>query len=244
MKPEPEADDLRDKLEECLEKASSTLGNHASVDANNRDKVAKDFSSTIHPIVQRMQKGMSQILEFLTSPATHDPFLFSEEVTQQLCQIAAIASVMADNPKEYLLLLARDKSLQEIFGLTDETMEKLYQAAKFIYEQQHYQESAAAFSVLSVISPFNHTFWIGYGNSEYFCQNYQSALIAYAMACQANPQDPLCHFFSAHCYEALRQKDHAINSLELAILTIQDNQEYATWKQKAIEHKQRLSKSA
>lgn len=244
MKPEPESDDLFDKLEECLERASSTLGHNTFDDAKRQEKLTKDLSSSIHPIVQRMQKGMSQILEFLTSPATHDPFLFSEEVTQQLCQIAAIASVMSDNPKEYLILLARDKSLQEIFGLTDETMEKLYQAAKFIYEQQHYQESAAAFSVLSVISPFNHTFWVGYGNSEYFCQNYQAALIAYAMAAQANPHDPMCHFFSAHCYEALRQKDHAINSLELAILTIQDNQAFASWKQKAIEHKQRLSKSA
>jgi type III secretion system low calcium response chaperone LcrH/SycD len=241
MEPEPETDDLSEKIEDSIDSASSMLADLGGKQSESRQK---EFSAGLKPIVSRMQRGMTEILHFLTSPTTHDPLAFSEETTQQLCQIAAIASVMSDNPSEYLLLLARDKTLQEIFGLTDETMEKLYQAAKFIYEQQHYAESAAAFSVLCSINPSNHTFWIGFGNSEYFCQNYQMALVAYALAAQANPNDPMCHFFSAHCYEALKQKDHAINSLELALLTIGDLPEFSQWKQKAVEHKQRLSKMA
>lgn len=248
MKQEPESDELHDKLEECIGDAASLLahlrGEHKLVPPTQKDGLRREFIQGLQPIVQRMQKGMSQILEFLTSPATHDPLTLTEETTQQLCQIAAVASVMSDNPQEYLLMLARDKTLQEIFGLSDETIEKLYQGAKFLYEQQNYVESSAAFSVLCCICPANHTFWMGFGNSEYFCHNYQAALMAYAMAGQANSHDPFCHFFSARCYEALKQKDHAINSIELALLQIGDKSEFSHWKQKAIEHKQRLSKMA
>ncbi len=248
MKHEPESDELNDKLEECIGDAASLLahlrGDHKLVPPTQKEGFKREFIQGLQPIVQRMQEGMSQILEFLTSSAAHDPIILSEDTTQQLCQIAAVASVMSENPQEYLMMLARDKTLQEIFGLNDETMEKLYQGAKFLYEQQNYQESAAAFSVLCCISPQNHTFWMGFGNSEYFCQNFQSALTAYAMAAQANSHDPLCHFFSARCYEALKQKDHAINSIELALLQIGNQSEFSHWKQKAIEHKQRLTKLA
>jgi type III secretion system low calcium response chaperone LcrH/SycD len=244
MKPEPEPEDFAERLEECIESASSFLANLSEKPANKKENVQKEFTSGLQPIISKMQQGMTLILEFLTSPSSHDPMVFSEEITRELCQIAAIASVMGENPKEYLLLLAKDKTLQDIFGLTQETMERLYQAAKFIYEQQHYQEAAATFAVLSVIDPTNYTFWVGFGNSEYFCHNYQSALVAYAMAAQANPLDPLCHFYSAHCYEALKHKEHAINSLDLAILSIGDKPEFSHWKQKAVEHKQRLSKQS
>ncbi len=244
MKQEPESDELHDKLEEVIGDAASLLAHLRGDQKLEPPGLKKEYVRELQPIVQRMQRGMSQILEFLTSPSTHDVLTISEETTQQLCQIAAVASVMSDNPQEYLLMLARDKTLQDIFGLSDETMEKLYQGAKFLYEQQNYTEASAAFSVLSCISPTNHTFWMGFANSEYFCHNYESALVAYAMAGQANSHDPLCHFFSARCYEALKQKDQAINSIELALLVISNQAEYSDWKQRALEHKQRLSKMA
>lgn len=248
MKQEPESDELHDKLEEVIGDAASLLahlrGEQALEPPKKQEGLKREFVKELQPIVQRMQKGMSLILEFLTSPSTHDTFTLSEETTQQLCQIAAVASVLSDNPQEYLLMLARDKSLQDIFGLSNETMEKLYQGAKFLYEQQNYTESSAAFSVLACISPANHTFWMGFANSEYFCHNYESALMAYAMAGQANSHDPLCHFFSARCYEALKQKDQAINSIELALMVIANQPEYSEWKPRALEHKQRLSKMA
>jgi type III secretion system low calcium response chaperone LcrH/SycD len=248
MKQEPESDELYEKLEEVIGDAASLLANLRKepiiVPRMPKDAIQKDFIQGLQSIVQRLQHGMSKILEFLTSTAAHDPIALSEETTQQLCQIAAVASVMADNPQDYLVTLAKDKTLQDIFGLSNETMERLYQAAKYLYEQQNYFESAAAFSVLCCITPSNHTFWMGFGNSEYFCHNYSAALTAYSLASQVNPHDPLSHFYSSRCYEALKQKDHAIHSLELALLQIGNQPEFSQWKQRAIEHKQRISKMA
>ena len=246
-----DAKELWDKLQECIEKVASALQNLASDQKANQfplaseqehESVKRNFSDALQPVAKRMENGMVKILDLLTATGTHEPDLFSEKITEQLCQIAAIASILAEHPKEYLLLLANDKTLREVFGITNETLEAFYQATKHLYEQQHYAESAAAFSILSVISPDNHIFWLGLGNSEYFSHNYEAALVAYAMTAQANPHDPLCHFFSARCYEAMNQKDLAINALELAIIAIGDNQEYADWKRKAEEHKQRLSR--
>ncbi|MCE5293536.1 MAG: hypothetical protein LLF94_02845 [Chlamydiales bacterium] len=248
MKQEPESDELQDKLEQCMNDAASLLAELRGIPTlvpptpQVTEGLKREFIHGLQPIVQRLQHGMSQILEFLTSSAALDMITVSEDTTQQLCQIAAVASVMADNPQEYLAMLAKDKSLQEIFGLNDETMEKLYQGAKYLYEQQNYYESAACFSVLCCICPTNHTFWMGFANSEYFCHNYQGALVAYSLAAQTNSHDPLSHFYSARCYEALKQKDQAINSVELALLQMGSQPEFSQWKQKAIEYKQRLSK--
>ncbi len=248
MKHEPESDELNDKLEECINEAAALLahlrGEHKLVPPMKKPTSEKQFVQHIQPIVERLKMGMGQILEYLTSSATQNLFSINEDTTQQLCQIAAVASVVSDNPQNYIQMIVKDKSLQEIFGLSNETMEKLYQGAKFLYEHQNYIEAAAAFSVLCCISPNNHTFWIGLGNSEYFCHRYNEAVAAYSMAAQADPHDPLCHFFSARCYEALKQKDHAINSLDLALLQIGNQKEFSQWKQRAIEHKQRLSKTA
>lgn len=242
-------EELWDKLQECLEKVAESLAKLASEQASKQysipskeelEIVNKTFSNAFMPVAKRMESGMLKILELLTTGEAQELGLFSDTTHEQLCQIAAIASVLAEHPEKHLMLLANEKTLQESFNIDDETLESLYQATKHLYEHQHYQEAAAAFSVLSVVSPNNHTFWIGLGNSEYMCHNYEPALIAYAMAAQSDPSDPLCHFFSARCYEAMNQKGLAINAIELAIISIGDNEKFATWKEKANEYKQRL----
>lgn len=245
---EPSDEQLWDRLQECLESAAQALANLAAKDAKkpfgpkDPKEAQKEMCQGLQPVVKRLEKGMTKLLDLLTSSAVTDPEFFSDKIQEQLCQIAAIASVLSDHPQEYLMLLAHDKTLEEVFGLTQETLQGLYQAAKYLYEHQLYQESAAAFSVLTIISPKIHTFWMGLGNSEYLSHNYEGALVAYAMSAQSNPHDPLCHFFSARCYEAMNQKELAINALELAVLAIGDKEHFATWKQKALEYKQRLSK--
>ncbi len=155
-----DSDSLWDKLQECLESAANTLANlaakqtlHKPLFAKNPASLQKEISHTLQPIVQRMEKGMSKILELLVTARGEEAEMFSEKLTEQLCQIAAIASVLAENPQQHFLLLSHGKTLQDVFGVTDDTLETLYQAAKELYEQQHYGEAAAAFSVLSVISP-------------------------------------------------------------------------------------------
>jgi tetratricopeptide (TPR) repeat protein len=234
-------EELWDKLQECLEKVASTLANLAAqqqftqfplIPPEEKEIAQKVVSNTFLPIGKRMEAGMLKILDLLTSADAHEPGLFPDKTHEQLCQIAAIASVLAEHPEKYLSLLADAKTLQEVFTIDDETLESLYQATKHLYEQQHYAEAAAAFSILSAVNPNNHT----------FCRHYEAALTAYAMAAQSNPCDPLCHFFSARCYEAMNQKELAINALELALISIGDNEEFTPWKQKASEHKQRLQR--
>jgi type III secretion system low calcium response chaperone LcrH/SycD len=247
---EQKPEDLWNKVQECLDNAASALAHLAASKASKETpyvqdtkKMQKEIAHSLQPIVQRMEKGMTKILELLTTSSIQemDSELLSEKLTEQLCQFAAIASVLAEHPQEYFFLLTHNKTLEEIFGLSNATIEALYQAARHLYEQQHYQEAAAAFSVLCVLCPKAHTFWIGLGNSEYFSQNYDAALVAYAMAIQANPRDPTPHFFSAHCYEKKGEKQYAVNALELALLAIGNQTEYAAWKQKALDHKLRLS---
>jgi type III secretion system low calcium response chaperone LcrH/SycD len=244
MKPDDTQDEIWDKLQKCLGDAALTLGKLfpklPSEHVSPFGRLQQKLPQKLHPGIKKLEKGMTLLLEFLVSVDTVDPHALSETFTEQLCQFAAIASVFSDNPEQYLALLASGKTLQEIFGIDDDALENLYKAAKYLYEQQHYAEAAAAFSVLTIISPNNYTFWIGLANSEYFVGHYEPAVVSYAMAIHTNPFDPLCHLFSARCYEALNQKDLALNALELALINMEGRDEYASWSQKVTEHKKRL----
>ena len=250
--PETPNDDDWEKVQEHIGNAAHTLAKlFSSQPAVPKPTVPKPtvqepeaqkrVEKPIHPSIKRLEKGMTLLLDFLISPESMDPAVITEEFTEQLCQLAAIASIFSDHPEQYVALISTGKTLQEIFGLDDDSVEKLYHSAKYIYEQQHYEEASAAFSVLTIICPNNHTFWLALANCEYFLSHYEHALTAYAMAAHANPFDPLCHLFSAHCYEAMKQKDLAINALEIALVSIGEQEQYANWKQKITEYKKRLT---
>ena len=108
--------------------------------------------------------------------------------------------------------------------MSDDTLEALYQAAKQLYEQQHYHEATALFGILSFFNAKQPIFWIGLGSCEYFCHHYEAALFAYGMAMHANPNDPAPHLYSCRCFEELKQIDNALNALNLALFLIKGDE--------------------
>ena len=94
MKHDPESEEIHDKLDECIQDAAELLaklkGEEVLLPPIKKEGLKRQYVQGLQPIVHRMQLGMSQILEFLTSAAIQDTSFVSEETTQQLCQIALL----------------------------------------------------------------------------------------------------------------------------------------------------------
>lgn len=125
------------------------------------------------------------------------------------------------------------KTFQEILGYTSDAMDKFYEAAHQLFQKQQYEEAADAFVFLTTLNPKVHSYWLGLGMSEQLIGEHDAALMAYGMAILTNMENPLPHYHSASCYQALLDKNSAIISLELAIRQSHGKEEYALIKEKA-----------
>jgi len=185
---------------------------------------------------RRLENGEKSLQTALEHIAKAHPEIHLQDVKNDLNKLISLLENIAH------LLQGEElhHSLQEAIGMSDASLEALYKAAKYLYEHQQYQEAADCFGVLTMLHPKHALFWIGFGNSEYFCNHFEAALIAYAMAVQADPDEVSPHLYSARCYEQLHQYDNAVNALDIALFVIQDDKESHALKEQIKGEKVRL----
>ncbi len=184
----------------------------------------QNLDRNMRSIFQRIDAGVCAILNLVASLAKEEMYGFTREQIDELGQLVAVAAVIREHSSKFMDEMAEGKSLKELFGVTDETLDLLYRGAKYLYENQHYFEASTAFSILTLLDPRIHLFWMGLGTAEYLQERYEAALLAYAMAAQADSSDPLCHIYSAHSYLGLKENDKALQCLEIALLITDPHQ--------------------
>ncbi|MCE5294188.1 MAG: tetratricopeptide repeat protein [Chlamydiales bacterium] len=171
----------------------------------------------------RIQNGTLAIVQAATQMqvgAEIDP-----DLSAGLDKLADLCTLITNDRQAFIEALVQDKSLQQIAGITDAVLEKIYQCAKYHYDQEHFQEASDAFCVLTILQPQNPVFWLGLGNSEYHLKNYDEALHAYAFVSRCNPDDYYSHIYACRCYEAQEDLENAINELQLALFVLNNNPE-------------------
>lgn len=200
-----------------------------------------EIDNEITDFEKKMENGASLIFKTLIELSKNRPELFSDEVADGIISFMKYSGNVQDHQSEYIKALEKGQSLQELCGMSNKVLEAFYQTGKYIYEHQRYAEAADVFSVLTIFNSEEPVFWLGLGNSEYFCNKYEPALVAYAMVALTNPNDPFCHLYSSKCYEAIKDFDNAINALDLAIFVMGDNKEYKKLKEAAGTEQKRLA---
>ncbi len=134
------------------------------------------------------------------------------------------------------------KTFQEILGYTDVMMEKCYKVAYSCFQRQQYEKASEAFTFLTTLNPTVFNYWLGLGMSEQMCEEYHSALLAYAMAAMVDVTNPIVHYHSANCYRSLSEEESALSALDLCILNAGDREEFVEIKALAKEAKERISR--
>lgn len=189
---------------------------------------------------RRQTNGALKLAQSLQELVLEQPELFTEEVFAEIDHIAALSDRIASDELGYSEHIAKGGSLQGFAGVSDATMEKLYQAAKRLYEQQLFAEAADAFYFLVGLNGEFPAFWLGLANAEFHRKNYKEAIAAYANAIQSNSYDPSIHLSISQCYEALGENDKAISTLDIGLAAIESNEEYTNDKASLETEKMRL----
>lgn len=225
--------DLEHKVQECVEQLKSTFADIASnlaevlADQEMQQpnqlmpkkayieryelQIARELATT----QERLKKGPKMLIQALAEMSQDNSI--DNDLIQELYKLTALASMIANERQQFISELGLGKTIQAIAGLSDSSLEKLYQAAKHVFDQKRFSEAADAFGFLTMLNPTKFAFWLGLGNSEFNLKNYEAALFAYAFVCRINPQDYFGHIFSCRCYEALGDMKNAINALEMAL---------------------------
>lgn len=125
------------------------------------------------------------------------------------------------------------KSPRDEFGFDDKAMKAFNQAAAYLYEQKEFEKLIGVYTLLSYLEPEDQAYWLGLGNAEYFCRHYESALLAYEAAIEADPKNPDSYLFASHCYEQLGQLDRAIELCDEALGVIASNPAMVNCREKA-----------
>ncbi len=146
------------------------------------------------------------------------------------------------DPQALREYIEEGRTFQEIIGYAPETMEKFYRAGFILFSQKRFREASDVFIFLTTLNPYVHNYWIALGMSEQQNQEYEAALVAYAMASLTDVEDPIPHYHSSTCYMLLNDQDNAWNSLQLTLDAIGDKDQYKEMKEKTLAAKESLSK--
>ncbi len=193
---------------------------------------------------RRRQKNGAQVLsDSLEELSKENPELFTDEVLDALERIATLHEKVAQDKKAFSDHIAKGGSIQEFANVDNTTMDCLYQGARRLYLHNEFSAAGDAFLFLTGINPDTYVFWLGLANSDFELKNYNEALSSYEKVIEKNPLDPSYHIALSQCYEALGQKDRAINTIHLALESLKDQPDFAVWKPGLEEEKIRLQQA-
>lgn len=135
-----------------------------------------------------------------------EEFKLSEEVVTKL-----------KNPAHLKKMLEEGKRFHEIFGFSEETMNKFYTAAYNLFNRREYEKAADAFYFLTTLDSEQPHYWLGLGLSEQFNHEFESSILALGMCIRLDVSNPLPHYHLAKAYHAQHDEDNARAAIQLCL---------------------------
>lgn len=234
---------LKTALADVLMDQEMAKPHHLLPKKTMKERFEKQVDIELQSYRKKLDHGASLILESLIHMADKNPEFFSDDVADDLSRIISLSQLLKNNKDQFAEDIKEEKSLQEIAKVSDETIEKMYQAAKKIYEEKQFSDACDAFGFLTLLNDKKYIFWLALANSHFFLKNYESALIAYAIASEINSADIFPHLHSSICYEEIQEFDNAIGELDVALYIISATEQHTDLKEQIEAKKAELTKN-
>lgn len=194
---------------------------------SSKSKIRKHVKQNlvIEEIHDQFRHGLSLIMNYLQSHLNAVEF---DEVANNLNQVLDKMVSLAEQKEKTMGDLA-DKineapdTLQEIFGFSDNTIDRFYQAGLHSYNTSHFKEASDIFNAISLLAPTKFNVWLALGMAEKQAGHYEKALRAFAMATLVDIDTVVPHIHSAECYLQLHDKSNAKNTFEYALNLIHEH---------------------
>ncbi len=114
-------------------------------------------------------------------------------------------------------ILLKGGTVQEVFKLSNQVLEKYFQASERLLQEKRYEEASDAFFFLIYLNPYYHSFWVCLGMAEQGRGNFSDATFAYLIAQALKIENPIPYLNVAKCFMALGEKEAAAENIEKAI---------------------------
>jgi tetratricopeptide (TPR) repeat protein len=235
-------EETQKKIEDISSSIAEKQANEAPPDPLHPKELLKkqiqlETQAKITEFFENFTIGVRELVYALIEVEKSDPSIKADVILSQLEKLGEVLSAMAENPVE-------TKSPREVCGFTEETMKVLDRAVATIYESKEYEKASAVYTFLSYLDPGESTYWVGYGNSEFFLAHYSNALKGYETAVANAPDYVPYQFYLAHCYKELKQIDKAIDIVDQSLENIKKNSSPKEWKETAEQLKAHLKSIA
>jgi type III secretion system low calcium response chaperone LcrH/SycD len=122
---------------------------------------------------------------------------------------------------------------KDLLGYDKNLMQTQYKIAYDFYQKADYKSAAAAFSYLTMLNPYEFTYWMGLGIVKQSDRLYEEAIVSYTAAEAMDPENPIPHLHLAQCFYALNLREEAAKHLQQAIDVAGERPEYQEARLKA-----------
>lgn len=111
---------------------------------------------------------------------------------------------------------APSECLQEMMGISEETLTQFYQAAQRYFRHKDFQKASDALYVIVGLDPRRYNVWLALGLSEAHNHRFEQALISFSMASIADSESPYPYIYSAEVCIKENRMDEAKIYCDLA----------------------------
>lgn len=205
-------------LHKHLRKETRALAELASEDGD-KAKIAREMMEKAKDTQYKMSDGLEACIAEIKQFSAHSADSAIKELQSSLKTIhkpEALKSI-----EENVL---SGSSLREQLGISDDTMQTLYQGARTIFDKGCYVDAAKAFFALCNLEPAVSSYWIGLGHANFQNREYSDAVDAYSMLSMCSPNDAMPHIWAANCFKEQHDGLNEKTALEEAVQILKSNQ--------------------
>jgi len=217
----PFIEKVRKQYETVLRDQSLQKGGIQQPDSVIKDRAKKECEELQKFLLgeeemDRIEKGFELVLKGLEKLPNRVAVL--EDIKK------AGSRLMEEPEESEELVLPVYETLQQMFGLSEETYDSIYSIASDFFNAGQMEEALNIFLLLTNLNNFVFEPWLGLGSCWQYNKRFPEALQAFSMASLLDFQNPLPHLLSAQVYLQIENKELAKGTLELALAKMNQNQ--------------------
>lgn len=166
--------------------------------------VGKRIETGFSVIAKQLNEIDPHAFDKILAEWTHGAELFMKELKS--------VNTAQGSPEEQ----ASAATLQEMLGISNETIELFYRCGSALYEKNAFQEASDAFFVVAFLNYTQANPWIAMGLASQKNHQLEDALNAYAMANLVDCTTAVPQIYSAECYVEMGLMEDVMLSLNFA----------------------------
>jgi tetratricopeptide (TPR) repeat protein len=184
----------------------------------------KELESSLLAFKHKVERGVTVLFEAAQKIAKSNHHI--REVSFALSRFTVYLMKLPERLDAYSKQLEQNISIQAECKIPDHTVALLYDAAKWLYKAERFEDASAAFGVLTLLDAKKDSYWIGFGNAEHSLKRYENAFFAYSIASYMNPFRPALYLFACRSRAALAEFDNIVRAVDLTVALTHDDKKH------------------